>query len=39
MFAQEGRRLVEKVCQSGGLFFEAGEIYGGHGDLRFQIYV
>mgnify|MGYP006993422359 CR=1 FL=1 len=30
MFAQEVRWLVEEVSQICGLFFKAGEIYGGH---------
>ena len=30
VFTQEGRWLVEEVSQVGGLFFEAGEVDGGH---------
>ena len=31
MFTQKSRRLVEDVSQLGSLFFEAGEVNGGHG--------
>jgi hypothetical protein len=37
MFAQEGRGLVEKVSQSGGLFFESGQVNSGHNDFRFAV--